>query len=117
MSLEIRESSVEWLALALFNAKVSLINQVRHVALNEGIKLVIPSPEVTLKGVPDEAIINIFGPEIHGAINESPIRKRELEDGTRVTECVSMILTRNGAIINLALGLDAGVKIQHKLYT
>lgn len=103
--------------MALFNAKVSLINQVRHVALNEGITLVIPSPEATLKGIPDKAIISIFGPEIHGAINENPIRKRELEDGTHVTECVSIILTRNGAIINLALGLDGGVKIQNKLYT
>jgi len=83
---------VEQLAMALFNAKVKWVEQVLHVVLKEGITLIIPNSEATLKGVLDEVIIKVFGPEIHDAITESPIRKRELEEGKRVTECVSMIL-------------------------
>ena len=116
MSLEIHQSSVVWLAMALFNAKVELARTVWHITLNEGITLVIPNSEPTLKGVLDEAIVNVFGPEIREAVTESPIRKKELEDGKCVTDCVSMILTSDGAIINLVLGLDSGVKMRNKLY-
>jgi len=48
------------------------------------------------------------------------MREKELEEGNRVTECVSMILTNSpsdAAIINLSLGLEGGVQIQNKLYT
>jgi hypothetical protein len=117
MSLDVCEREVEQLAMALFNAKVKWVEQVLHVVLKEGITLIIPNSEATLKGVLDEVIVKVFGPEIHDAITESPIRRRELEEGKRVTECVSMILTKNGAIINLSLGLEGGLKIQNKLYT
>ena len=117
MSLDVCEWDVEQLAMALFNAKVKWVEQVRHIVLNEGITLIIPNSEATLKGAQDEAIIKVFGPEIYNAINESPVRIRELKEGKHVTECVSMILTKNGAIINLSLGLDKGLEIQNKLYT
>jgi hypothetical protein len=117
MSLDICEREVEQLAMDLFNAKVKWVEQVLHVVLKEGITLIIPHSEATLKGVLDEAIVKVFGPEIHDAITESPVRRRELEEGKRVTECVSMILTKNGAIINLSLGLEGGLQIQNKLYT
>jgi len=96
---------------------VKWVEQVLHVVLKEGITLIIPHSEATLKGVLDEAIIKVFGPEIHDAITESPIRRRELEEKKGVTECFSMILTKNGAIINLSLGLKGGLQIQNKLYT
>jgi len=117
MSLDVCEWDVEHLAMALFNAKVKWVEQARHIVLNEGITLIISNSEATLKGVQDEAIIKVFGPEIYNAINESPVRTRELEEGKHATECVSMILTKNGAIINLSLGLDRGLEIQNKLYT
>ena len=117
MSLDVCERDVEQLAMALFNAKVKWAERVLHVVLNEGTKLIIPNSEVTLKGVRDEAIIKVFGPEIHNAISESPVRKTELQEGKHVTECVSMILTKNGAIVNLCLGLKGGLEIQNKLYT
>jgi hypothetical protein len=111
MSLDVCEREVEQLVMDLFNAKVKWVEQVLHVVLKEGITLIIPHSEATLKGVLDEAIVKVFGPEIHDAITESPVRRRELEEGKRVTECVSMILTKNGAIINLSLGLEGGLKI------
>lgn len=117
ISLEVSESSVEWLAMALFNVEVKLINQVRHFTMDGGFSLVIPNSEATMKGVPDEAIADVFGLEILTAITESPIRIREAESGMRVTECVSMIMIKDGAIINLALNLYRGARIQERLYT
>lgn len=117
LSLDVCESGVEYLAMALFNARVKWVEEVRHVGFEGGATLTIPSSEVTLKGVKDEAIIMVFGSEIRCAINESRIRERELEEGKLMTECVSMILTKQGAIVNLSLGLDRGLEIQRKLYT
>lgn len=117
MSLDVCESDVEHLAMLLFDAQMKWVEQVRHIVLNEGITLIIPNSEATLKGVRDEAIIKVFGNDIYNAINESPVRKRESKEGKLRTECVSMILTKNGAIINLSLGLDRGLEIRDKLYT
>ena len=117
MSLDVCESDVEHLAMLLFNAQVKWAEDVLHIVLDEGITLIIPSSEATLKGVRDEAIVKVFGSEIHNAINESPIRRRELKGKKQKTECVSMILTKNGAIINLSLGLDRSLEIEKKLYT
>lgn len=103
--------------MALFNAKVKWVEQDRHIVLNEGITLIISNSKATLKGVQDKAIIKVFGPEIRNAINKSPVRTRELEEGKHATKCVLIILTKNRAIINLSLGLDKGLEIQNKLYT
>ena len=116
MSLDIYERNVEQFAIALFEAKIQWVEQVLHVVLNEGITLIIPNSEATLKGVKDDAVMEIFGSEIYGAITDSPVRRRELAEGKRVTECVSMIFTKTGAIINLFLGLEGGLQLQNKLY-
>lgn len=119
MSLDVHHSKVGYLAMALFNVRVESVGQVRYVSLKEGVRL-MPNPEITLKGVLDEVIIDVFGPEIYGAITACRMRKKELEEGNRVTECVSMMLTSSpaeGAIINLSLGLKGGVQIQNKIYT
>ncbi|KAF8846903.1 hypothetical protein BDZ45DRAFT_666419 [Acephala macrosclerotiorum] len=119
MSLAIHQDEVECLAMALFNVRVESMGEVRHVVLNGGVRLT-PNPEITLKGVLDEAIIRVFGPEIHRAITASRMRKKELEKGNHVTECVSMILTSSsgeGAIINLSLDMIGGARVQNKIYT
>jgi len=98
---------------------VESTGEVRYVSLKEGVRLT-PNPEITLKGVLDEAIIDVFGSEIHRAITACRMRRKELEEGNRVTECVSMILTSSsdeGAIINLSLGVEEGTQIREKLYT
>jgi len=48
---------------------------------------------ITLKGARYETIIDILRPKIHEAITTSRIHEKELEEGNRVTEYVSMILT------------------------
>ena len=119
MSLAIHPSKVEYLTMALFKVKVESVGHVRYIILIGGVRLT-PNPEITLKGVSDEAIIRVFGPEIYEAITASGIRKKELEEGNDITEGVSMILTSRsseGAIINLSLDLRGGAQIQNKLYT
>ncbi|KAL4958926.1 uncharacterized protein BDV14DRAFT_23145 [Aspergillus stella-maris] len=117
MSLDICEQEVEQLALDLFNTEVKWMEQVLHVVVNGGITLIMPNSEITLKGVLDEAIIKVFGHDIYGAISTSRVRTREFDQEKLVTECVSMILTKTGAFINLSLGLEGAVQIQNKLYT
>jgi hypothetical protein len=119
MSLVVHQSKVEYLAMALFKVRVESVGQVRYVSLNEGVKL-MPNPEITLKGILDEAIINVFSSKIHGAITACRMRKKELGEGNSATEYISMILTSSlseGAIINLSLGLEEDIQIQNKLYT
>jgi hypothetical protein len=113
MSLDICEQDIAQLAMALFNTEVKWIGNVLHVVLDNGMTLTTESSEVILKGVEDETIKKAFGSEIHAAISECPIRKRETKPAT---ECVSMILTMSGAIINLSLGIRGGLQIKNKLY-
>ena len=80
MSVAIQQSKVEYLAMALFNVHVESIGGVRYVLLNRGVTL-SPNPEITLKGVQDDAIILVFSPEIYAAITASRIRRKELEEG------------------------------------
>lgn len=103
--------------MALFNATVKWVGNSLHIGFEIGTTLTVPNSEVTLKGVGDEAIAIVFGSEIQQAIKESRIRQRELEEGRLMTECVSMIVTEKGAIVNLSLGLVQGLEIQKKLYT
>lgn len=116
ISLDICDDAVEHLARILFNAEVKWVEHVLHVVLDTGIILIISSSEATVKGVGDEKIMEVFGREILNAIKESPVRKRELSEGKLLTECVSMILTKSGAIINLSLGLEGGLGVQNRLY-
>ncbi|RAH84391.1 hypothetical protein BO86DRAFT_387007 [Aspergillus japonicus CBS 114.51] len=116
ISLDISMLGVDFLAMALFNARISSAESIRHITFNDGPTLLMPDSELTMKGVKDEAIINVFGSEISEAIKVSPVRRREIEQGRLLTECVSMIITAQGAIINLSLDLNRGFEISKKLY-
>ncbi|KGO78213.1 hypothetical protein PITC_035810 [Penicillium italicum] len=117
LSLDICESRVQTLAMALFNATVKWVGKSLHIGFERGSSLTVPNSEATLKGVGNESIVMVFGSEIHQAIDESRIRLRELDEGRMMTECVSMIVTEKGAIINLSLGLVCGSQIKKKLHT
>ncbi|KAF1995211.1 hypothetical protein P154DRAFT_385710, partial [Amniculicola lignicola CBS 123094] len=65
------------LVIALFDAEVKWVRHTLHVVLRNGMTLTTETSEVTLKGVEDQAINKVFGPEILDAINECPIWKRE----------------------------------------
>ena len=80
-----------------------------HIILKEGITLIIPHFKATLKGVLDKAIIKVFSLKIYNIITKNLIRKRELKEGKLITKCVLIILTKNGAIINLSLNLKGSL--------
>jgi hypothetical protein len=62
--LEICEREVEHLVNDLFGIDVMSVMGNRHLILGKGVKLTsnTSNPELTLKGVRDEAIIHILGP-------------------------------------------------------
>lgn len=112
MSLEIHEWAIPRLAMALFQAEINWVDNKAYVVFESGRTVTMPTSEVTLKGAEDQEIKEVFGPEIHNAIDEGPVRKRETR---RATECVSMIVTEHSCFINLSLGWRAGIKVKNKL--
>jgi len=117
LSLDIYETGVPYLAQVLFNAKVVRSEQGTHITLGDGTKLILPDSDTTIKGAREEALFAVFGYEISNAVNTSNLRRRERQEGKRKTDCVSMNLMSNGAIINLSLGLEGGREIIRRLYT
>jgi len=118
MTLAIHESKVEDLAKALFNVQVESRGQVRSLILPGGVK-VAPSPELTVKGVPYDALLDVFGPEIYDAVIASNMREEEVADGVDVPQCVSMILpasSRDTVVINLTLETLRAIQISNKIF-
>lgn len=122
MMLEICEEEVEHLVKKLFGIDIVSVGGIRHLSLGNGVKLTsnTPNPEITLKGVRDEAIIKTLGLEIYEAVMASRMRRRELEEGIKdATECVAMIITSKSgeaAYMNVCLDLEGGLRIRNKLF-
>lgn len=102
-SLDSNEPEAGRLAMALFNAEMEWTQQDLQMKI-DGISIIIPHSEVTLKGVREVAVYKSFGARTHAVVTESPIRKRELGEGKDRTDCVSMTFTRNRTFINLLRG-------------
>lgn len=119
ISLDIVEAHVRSWAHALFEIEVSRVNESLEYIIGFGNGVTIACTrkfEFTLKGVSGESIERSFGMEILHAIQESYVRMREADRRKERTDCVSLNLAQNGAIINLALGLRAGARIRDQLY-
>jgi hypothetical protein len=113
ISFNIDTSKMEYLIIALFNIRVESVENVRYISMKGGVRLK-PNPEIILKGVLNNIIINIFGPEIYRAITIYYIYKKELEAGNDITDYILIAFTSSlskGATINLALGLEEGTRI------
>ncbi|KAM4060854.1 hypothetical protein HRG_001623 [Hirsutella rhossiliensis] len=115
LSMHICPWAVSYFAQQLFGAQIVMIGSVRRIVLKEGITVIVPGTEVTLKGVEEDTILKVFGSEMLDAVKESSVRGEEISQGVSATECVSMIVTEDGAIVSLALGLARGLQIQRKL--
>jgi hypothetical protein len=88
MMLEICESEVECLVKDLFGITVQSVGGVRYLLFGNSVRLIsnTSKPETILKGVSDEAIIQVFGLEIYRAIKVSTMYMRELQEhGSLVT--------------------------------
>jgi len=119
MSFEVDARRIAQLAMALFNVRVEIVENIRYIDMRGGVRLQ-PHSGIRLQGVLEDAIIEIFGPEIHGAIKACRMREVEVEAGNPATDCVSMLFNDNPgevATLNLALGMKEGTQIRKKLYT
>ncbi|KAK4081911.1 hypothetical protein Purlil1_11503 [Purpureocillium lilacinum] len=114
LSMQIRKSSVTPLANALFGVKrVEWHGNTIRVIQETGPRIV--GTEITLKGAEEGIVLEVFGLEPLNAIKATTLRAQEVREGEAKTECVSMILTSEGAVISLALGLVMATKIARKL--
>ena len=119
MGIFIIESKVQHVAIVLYNvyAEVESDSQVRTIVMQNGVRL-MPSPEISLVGARDEAILDLFGPKVFGAVKASCIYQKEQQRGIRPTRCVSMLVhgdARQGAVIKFNLGIKEGIQIGNQL--
>ncbi|KAI7975633.1 hypothetical protein EIK77_003988 [Talaromyces pinophilus] len=123
MMLEVNANEVEHLVKSLFGIEMESVGGVRHLLMGQGVRLTsnTANPEFTLKGVPDQRVIEEFGSDVYSALKAGAMYEQELHVRKRpVTECVSMIFTSRsdeGAFINLGLDLKGGIAIKDKLYS
>jgi hypothetical protein len=113
--LDIREENVKELGMALFKVEVDWKTDGFRVVHHDGMVQTIPHFEFTLNGVLNEDIFAVFKSEICSATTEGPTRARELAEGKRRTESVSMIFSKSEATIHLTMGLWKGIEIQNRL--
>lgn len=118
MTLAIHESKVADLLSALFNIKEEWQGHVRCLVFSGGFKAVLSS-ELTLKCLPNNVILDVFGPEIYTALAKSNLREKELANGVVVPQGVSMILPASfgdTVVINLVLETMKAVHIRNKIF-
>ena len=92
--------------------------QIRQVVTN-GVRLT-PNPKLSLVGARNEAILELFGPGIFGAVKTSSTYQRDRQQAIIPTRCILMHPDgdpRLGAAIELNLGLKEGFQIAHQLYS
>lgn len=118
MTLVIHEDRVEDLAKTLFNLKIETQKHGRYFRYSEGCYLA-PSPEFVVKGIPNDVILAVFGPQIYAAVQASIIRKKKLEAGLHVSQSISMVIPVNPAdpaVINLTLDTICACRIRTKIF-
>ncbi|KAL6790211.1 hypothetical protein GGI42DRAFT_218921 [Trichoderma sp. SZMC 28013] len=105
MTLDIHRNKANSIILGLFSVQIINTDALRP-----------DSTYVTLKGANVNKIEEIFGHQIHHAINQCPLRKDEItfkEMG--ITNCISISLEDSTAWVNLSLGLSRAIDLIHKL--
>jgi hypothetical protein len=116
LQLDICEEYVKELGMMLCNIEVHWMTDTFHVVHDNGMVGIVRYFQYEHKGASAEAVGRVFGTEIMSAINECPVRHKELAEGKSTTQCVSMIFVRSGGTIEMSLGLEIGVQIQTKLW-
>lgn len=116
LSIDVEEWAVDHLIRTLFNLETFRLDQTWCVILSGGARLKVSEPNLTVTSARDGPLLAVLGPKLYQAIQESSIRKKELEAGKQETECVSISLIDGGAILNLCLSLDAGIDIKNNLF-
>ncbi|KAJ1324253.1 hypothetical protein MN608_10313 [Microdochium nivale] len=132
VSLDLQDWAVGPLAWALFGVKTQAFShdmpevyleecggQARTVGVTAqdkgSIAVTTWGSDLILKSVRRGALLDVLGPELDCAIQASCIRKAEVGVRKEENNCVSMILTASGAILNLILSRKEGMAILRKL--
>jgi hypothetical protein len=115
MSVEVREESVNELAMALFKAEVYGTADTLHVVHQGGVLQTSHDSKNTLSRVLDEDVVSVFGLDVLAAISASHLRATELKKGITRTECVKMTFSKGTGTIDLTMGTMEGLEIQRKL--
>ncbi|KAF2011922.1 hypothetical protein BU24DRAFT_495030 [Aaosphaeria arxii CBS 175.79] len=111
VNLRICKRHVQSLGNTLFNTDIAWTGHSFRVFHEDGLIQTVPCPQITLTGVSDEVIFEVFGPRIREAVIACPIRQSELGNGISRTECVSMTFSKDEASIDLSLDLVKGTDI------
>jgi hypothetical protein len=117
MSLEILPSKVQYLALKLFGTHVEIENGFRYI-LQQNESRLFPE-NVTLQGGQREGMLELFGPWVHGAIEQCPMRRLEIQEGRDVTTCVRLRITsgcNDHAHLTVSMGFDEAFQIKEALF-
>lgn len=103
------------LAMTLFGTTFTFTGQAQHIMISGGPKLTVPGTEFTLKGAKKEAIAKVFGLRVYEAIADH----FESEGGSAkdLSENLSMTVKREGAVIEISLGLLRAIELAKILYT
>jgi hypothetical protein len=118
MSLTILADKTERLAFGLFGVHLETEGALQCAVYDSGVRMV-PRPKIGLQGATDHAILTYLGPEIHLAIEASPIRMEEKRHGILTTNYVTLVITSDptaGSMLNLNLGLEEAYQLKKKLY-
>jgi hypothetical protein len=119
MSVDVDAMCVDHLAQALLGIRVESREKARYVYWPSGARMMLEH-DIKLHCISEAAILEVFGPQIYNAVIACRMRKKEAGEGFKLTECVSIVISagpHDGAIVNLALGLEEGHRIRKKLYT
>lgn len=118
ISLVIKASEVAHIAMQLFGVHIGSGDGMRYFVLPNGGRL-LASNGFQFQGSLSSHIDGLLGPNINKAITESPVREEELAQGIVATRCVTMSFISDpqaDGILNLSLGLNAGLEMRSKLY-
>lgn len=114
MSIDIKESKVEYIARTLFDVQVEAgSGGGRQILMPRGVRMMLSS-EVTLSGAQYEGARTLLGPEIYAGIIESSMYHSEQQEGASVTGCIAMVIpcrASDRATINIVLGLKVGHRL------
>lgn len=117
MKLEILPSKVQYLAMMLFGTHVETENGYRYI-LQANASRLFPD-NVTLQGGQAEAILELLGSWVHGAIEKCPLRIVEAREESNATSCVALRITgrdNDDAYLSITMGVDEAFRIKDALF-
>ena len=118
MSLEIKSHKVQHLAYVFFGVHIESNDTARYMLMPSGL-VVMPEPELKLRGCKREMLLELFGPDVQKALIMSPAYKEEEEHGSHVTQTVTLAVSAKpyeSAWLHLTLDEKEGIRVKSRLF-